>query len=64
MAFSEKFDTATGSEVERVHDELIFTSRNAALIYPLLGHGRPVCVPAFQRARFQARNVPGSVGEV
>ena len=34
MAFSEKFDTATGSEVERVHDELIFTSRNAALYLP------------------------------
>ena len=38
-AFSEEFDTDTCGERERVHDELIFTSRNAALSYPLLGHG-------------------------
>ena len=61
LAFSEEFDTDTCGDFERVHVELIGTSRNMLHLFdPLPGHSRP----ARQHARFQARNVAGSVGEV
>ena len=60
MAFSEEFDTDTCGDFERVHVELMAFTVHAALVDPLPGHSRP----ARQHARFQARNVPGSVGEV
>jgi len=49
-AFSEEFDTDTCGELERVHDELIFTSRNAALSTPYWAMVRPA---ACQRSNAQ-----------
>ena len=60
LAFSEEFDTDTCGDFERVHVELIGIHGICQKVHPLPGR----IGQTRQRARFQARNVAGSVGGV